>query len=219
MERKELTATNVQIIEVKSSSLVDAVIYNGTHDPHALFINQNWQPLLYTLALRELTKPDGTFLADNEAKSVLTDNQIVDFKWDWVNITKQSENGFLRKTFYLVIDDRVQGALHAKFPKQSELYQNDNLVYIDFFAVAPWNRKHFGQTPLFKGVGTSLVLHTLNCSHSLGYSGVVGLHSLIQAEPFYYKLGMTALYQDNQYSDMTYFELPRERANALLTQE
>lgn len=213
-----MAAINTQIIEVQSSVFVDAEIYNDTDESLALYINRHWQPILLNRALNELTKPDGTFRAGSEAKLVLTDNQIVDYTWDWIRISKQPQTDFDRKTFYLVKGGTVQGALHAKFPKKSELYQDENLVYVDYFAVAPWNRKHFGQTPLYKGVGTSLFLHALNYSHSLGYSGIVGLHSLIQAEPFYYKLGMIALYKDQAYSGMTYFELPREIAKDFLSQ-
>lgn len=209
---------DTEIIEVSTGDTVQAEIHKDSHQQHAAFINRRWQPILLNHAKQTLLQKDGTFLNGLPAKQLLTQNQIADYHWDWEAIANQAQIGFRRKTFYLTHQHEVQGALHALFPKQSISLPTSNLVYVDFIAVAPWNRRHFQQMPLFKAVGSALMVHTCNCSFSEGYDGVIGLHSLIQAEPFYQNIGMNGLFNDPQKNNMKYFELPPLEARELVSQ-
>lgn len=65
-----------------------------------------------------------------------------------------------------------------------EVY-GQKLVYVEYLASAPWNRKEIQRPPRYQGVGTNLLRYARVRSVELGYSGRVGLHSLPGSVKFY----------------------------------
>lgn len=164
-------------------------------------------PLLYSIA-----HPLADTATDqNHLKELLTEYCVVDSCWNWEQIVHQHDPGYTRHTFYLVCNNSVQGALHAKFPKQSQLSSDSELVYVDFIATAPWNRNIPGHPKQFSGIGTKLMIYVMQFSQSAGYSGIIGLHSLKQAEDFYRAMEMVELGHDESYGNMLYFEMPTNK--------
>jgi len=191
-----------QVFDTSTDSYVDCEVCIDTHDEHLVSIEDNWMPALY-----ELAAPLAQEAKDQEhLKVMLTDQNIVDVGWDWSAIVSQEDEFFTRKTFYLLVDGVVEGVLHAKFPKAALLTAGASLVYVDFLAAAPWNRALTNQAPKFKSVGSSLITHTICFSEEMGCGGIIGLHSLIEAEPFYQRIGMIRIGPDPDYENMTYFE-------------
>lgn len=80
------------------------------------------------------------------------------------------------------------------------------LVYIDYLASAPWNRKRIEDPPYFVGVGRALLIFARKRSMALGYSGRVGLHSLPGAEAFYHRQNMPDYGADPDKEGLVYFE-------------
>jgi hypothetical protein len=93
------------------------------------------------------------------------------------------------------------------------------LIYVDFVEVAPWNWaiEDIGQSPRFKGIGSTLLREAVLLSKREGFGGRVGLHSLPQAEQFYQgPCGMEPLGRDAAKENLMYFELTTEGAERFL---
>ncbi len=81
------------------------------------------------------------------------------------------------------------------------------LLYLEYLAVAPWNRPDVGRPRRFSGCGFSLLKFAAERSQALGYGGVLGLHALPGSHPFYSGAGMKDFGPDPQEDGLHYFEL------------
>ena len=91
------------------------------------------------------------------------------------------------------------------------------LVYIDYLEAAPWNSRGYTAEPVYRGIGTALVMAAVRLSVQLGYEGRVGLHSLPQSEGFYvHGCDFESMGVDESYEQLTYFELPIARVADVL---
>ena len=80
------------------------------------------------------------------------------------------------------------------------------LVYVEYLASAPWNRRLLEDPPYLIGVGRALVLFARQRSVELGYGGRVGLHALPGAEAFYRRYSMPDYGSDPDKEGLVYFE-------------
>jgi hypothetical protein len=83
-----------------------------------------------------------------------------------------------------------------------------SLVYVEYLAVAPWNRQSIQSPRRFSGCGSALLEFAVLRSDELGYDGRVGLHSLPGSRTFYARLGFIDLGADQAEGDLHYFEYP-----------
>ncbi len=88
------------------------------------------------------------------------------------------------------------------------------IVYVDFVAVAPWNRKTFQHPQRFRHLGTVMLGAAVELSRTLGLDGRCGLHSLPQSEGFYLQIGMRDFGLDAAYSSLRYFEFDAPAARS-----
>lgn len=67
-----------------------------------------------------------------------------------------------------------------------------NLVYVEWIAVAPWNRPSLTDKPKYRRTGSILLHRAATRSYELGFKYRVGLHSVQdpETEGFYRKCGM-----------------------------
>lgn len=140
--------------------------------------------------------------------------QLSDYHWSWANkaICMRSKEYFW---FYLTAEGKVQAACVIKHPKSSRI-DNKGIFYIDYLAVAYWNRNRAGYTRRFKSVGTILITHAINYSMNvLGYRPGFSLHSLPSAESYYQRLQMTDYGNDPDYHGLKYFEAPEPLARSI----
>ena len=94
---------------------------------------------------------------------------------------------------------------------------NQHLVYVEYLAVAPWNRPQLFNPPAYKLIGRVMIATAISISINEGFKGRIGLHSLPQADSFYNdKCGMVALGPDPSKDDLIYFEMTPEKANDYL---
>jgi len=107
------------------------------------------------------------------------------------------------------------------FPSDAQMaaaMQEQDLVYIDLLAVAPWNLKAalaiLGEIPQYIGLGKVLMDYAIEISIESGYEGRVGLVALPQADPFYRKCGMIELGRECKNQCMAHFEFTSDLAQA-----
>ena len=92
------------------------------------------------------------------------------------------------------------------------------LVYVDYVEAAPWNLELLDPSPRYAGVGKRLITAAVQVSADGGFHGLVGLHSLEQAEGFYeQRCRLTRVGPDPYYGGLEYFETTRQRAEEILT--
>lgn len=80
------------------------------------------------------------------------------------------------------------------------------LVYVEYLASAPWNRRVIEDPPYFVGIGRTLLMFARQRSVELGYGGRVGLHSISESEAFYHRQGMPDYGADSDRDGLVYFE-------------
>lgn len=153
-----------------------------------------------------------------------------DGDWDWQ--AKMKEVGASGRTghfFSVEALGELQGLMIASSSMDANLHPEENLLYVDYLASAPWNRPGFEAPPgqaapgALGKVGLALMLRAVFLSQELGMDGRVGLHSLKEAENFYIRschftfLGKKVIYPEK---DFMFCELPEVSAEFLIrTQE
>lgn len=134
-----------------------------------------------------------------------------DSHWDW-NTKHQATAAYLNYEKFALECDRVtQGLMMLELDShRSRLEPGKSIVYVDFLATAPWNRRSIQNPPDYKGVGSVFFQFAILRSHELEYQGRVGLHALPKAVDFYTQLGMQNFGPDPEKQKLHYFELGRE---------
>jgi hypothetical protein len=117
--------------------------------------------------------------------------------------------------FHLHADEKVQAACLIYHPKKSALEPGD-IFYVEFVAVAPWNRDCKIRSREFKGLGKIILRAAQRFAvKELKLRPGFCLHSLGKAEPFYANLKMVAV-ANKEKDSMRYFELPQALATQLM---
>lgn len=152
--------------------------------------------------------------SDAKLAEVLGSIQTEDHHWDWFakSATILSDQ---YKWFYLYADNKPQGACVIYHPKDSA-FGDSQIFYVEFVAVAPWNRKCLVRDRELLGVGSTLLRAALKYSvETLGLTPGFSLHSLPQACAWYKKIKMVNV-QDRDKGALLYFEMPHTEAITLL---
>lgn len=182
-------------------------LVDGLDESHFVFIDNNWSPLLkqrYEQALLryfELPEPEQT---NERWRHMLAEMAIQDQHWQWRS--KCGPAGDLR-TLALLNGPEVEAVMVLRVGEPSRgKTRTELVVYIDYVAVAPWNRSAVHDPPRFRNLGTLMVGAAVEISRLAGMEGRCGLHSLSQAEGFYRRIGMQDLGLDAGYDGLRYFE-------------
>lgn len=138
--------------------------------------------------------------------AVLAQIQVDDSHWRWLNKSlhfKSEEH----KWFFLFAEGYPQAACLIYHPKPSAM-DGQGIFYIEFVAVAPWNRDNPMRERSFKGVGTTMIAEVKEyaCTR-LGLRPGFSLHALPRAAGFYQSIGMMNFPQLDK-EGMPYFEMP-----------
>lgn len=130
-----------------------------------------------------------------------------DKHWDWL-----FKLNFIRRNsefegYALEAEGNTQGLMKIETQRHgSHKEYGKKLVYVEFLASAPWNRKVIQRPPMFRGVGTNLLRYARLRSVELGYGGRVGLHSLPESVQFYENQFMNNFGADYNKDYLFYFE-------------
>lgn len=156
-------------------------------------------------------------LSKEEAEEIVTKLDYQDWHWEWIGKTAKTKTNNQYEWFFLDIDDSVEAACLIYFPKESTLQPIENIFYIEFIAIAPWNRFTPLEDKRYRGLGSLLLLRAVKfLAQKYAHSGRFSLHSLGQAESFYInKLKMQHL-SVNDKPSLKYFELPHHVVDSIL---
>lgn len=138
-------------------------------------------------------------------------------RWDWRLILKQVLKDPNQQGFCIEYKNQLQGILIVTYKHVRD--QNKRpIVFIEYLASAPWNRKNNTLTKDGKArytlIGTQLIKCAIEFSKSLGYGGRIALDSEKEAEIFYQeKIGMQCKGIKDHYA---YYELDNEGAKVFI---
>jgi hypothetical protein len=113
----------------------------------------------------------------------------------------------------------IEGGITYRIDARSRLESGLGAVYADRLAVAPRNRPWLVSAPIYRGVGTVLLLAAIRHSYLLGLGGRVSLTSLPseRTREFYACRGFQVILEHAD--GMIDFELPTATAVAWLEEE
>jgi hypothetical protein len=149
-----------------------------------------------------------------ELAKVLESIQMDDGHWDWFK-KAYLKTGEEYNWFFFCVDEIPQAACLIFHPKKSALHDG-KIFYIEYVAVAPWNRVNPMVSRKFKGIASIVIRYAINyAKNTLNLAYGFSLHSLPKAEEYYEKIGMTrqAHLDDGQ---LPYFEMNVARAISFL---
>lgn len=191
-------------------------LVEGLDEDHVRYIEDQWAPIIkrqYDRALLAYFTLPPARQTNDEFLDLLAKFGVPDPKWNWREKCSIAATGPNRKTYGLLNADHVEAAMMLLFGKNSrDSGLGLPLVYVDYVAVAPWNRRAIQAPERFHGLGTVMLGTAIEVSRLLGLDGRCGLHSLPSAEGFYRRIGMKDLAVDPHYHDLRYFEFDSDGA-------
>ncbi|MBE7385742.1 MAG: hypothetical protein F6J95_030670 [Leptolyngbya sp. SIO1E4] len=133
--------------------------------------------------------------------------------WDWAYKLSLALNDSRYEAYAIELDALVQGVMLLETQwHRSWSPERLPIVYVEYLASAPWNRRPIEEPPYLVGVGRALLALTRQRSVALGYGGRVGLHSLPETEAFYHRNNMPDYGPDPDKDGLVYFEYSALRA-------
>lgn len=151
---------------------------------------------------------------ETKQAAILESISTEDMHWRWFDkaIAFSSDE---YEWFHLHADEKPQAACLIYHPKPSVL-ETGEIFYVEFVAVAPWNRTCKIRPREFRGLGEIILRAAQRFAvKQLKLQPGFCLHSLSKAEPFYTKLKMVRR-TDLAKNSMNYFELPQVLAAKLM---
>ncbi|MFM4851168.1 GNAT family N-acetyltransferase [Aeromonas caviae] len=144
--------------------------------------------------------------SEEELRTIESYIQLSDSHWNWLTkscVYKSEEY----KWFYLYAEDKPQAACLIYHPKESVLHDG-KIFYIEYIAVAPWNRKNPMRDRDLIGLGKVMIQFAMRyASVTLGLQLGFSLHSLPTATGFYESLGMLH-YEQHDKDMLKFYEMP-----------
>lgn len=177
----------------------EAELLDGINARHLTDVDEIWRPALSLLAR----------WSGRESRQESS-------HWNWRVKMRHVRRSRKASSFAIVFRDVTQGLMIVDSSRTARLDPDcgQNLVYVDYVEVAPWNRQGWQPQRVFHSVGTTLLGAAVDKSIELGFGGRIGLHSLPQANTFYSRSGMTNLGADASKQNLCYFEMTSEQAAA-----
>lgn len=205
-------ASIIESFEIESPQYgrkFNIALTDGLDTSHLNFMEAHWTPVLkrqYDLALLRFFGLPPADRTTERWGEISAEFAVQDHHWIWRNKCSIAP-GTNRQIFSLLNATEVEAAMVLLLRKDSHRLSGAlPITYVDFVAVAPWNRKAFQLPQRFRNLGTVLLGAAVERSRTLGYEGRCGLHSLPQAEGFYRQLGMRDFGLDAAYDSLRYFE-------------
>jgi hypothetical protein len=184
-------------------------VAEGVDAAHLDYIEQAWRPVIKkqrdraVLEYFQLPEPMQTIEA---YRAILERLGIPDEHWVWRE--KAAIAPALRRALYsLLSGPHVEAIMMLLFGRTSRLApEGEELIYVDYLAVAPWNRRAIQNPERLRGTGSLLMGAAVEVSRMNNMGGRCALHSIPSAEGFYRRIGMQEFGADPSYHDFVYFE-------------
>lgn len=191
-------------------------IVPGLSSEQLAFIAREWMPRLISaheralLAFRALPDEQRTKAAWESAKGQFG---CQDRDWDWEAKSRNVSGRIL----VLQRETEVEALMQISPNEKSRIRATygEAIMYIEYVAIAPWNRKEIQTKPRFFKLGKLMIGVAVNISQTEGMDGRCGLHALPQVEGFYEHIGMQNLGVDKK-ENLKYFEFSSEGAKKLV---
>lgn len=136
--------------------------------------------------------------------------QIDDHHWDWLSKVYQHKSDEY-EWFFLDVEGKPQAACLIYHPKKSAI-DSGNIFYIEYVAVAPWNRNNPMEVKKYTGSGSEIIKCAIQyATETLNLRNGFSLHALPKAEGYYEKIGMTC-FEALTKGTMKYYEMSEEKA-------
>jgi len=181
----------------------------GLDTAHLDFMEAQWAPAIrrqYSLALLHFFQLPAAEQTADRLVETLGKFDVQDHHWKWRTKCAIAP-GTKRRVFSLLNVGEVEAAMLLLSGETSRDPSTPlPLMYVDFVAIAPWNRKAIQTPQRFRHLGTVMIGAAVELSRTLGLDGRCGLHSLPQSEGFYRRIGMRDFGLDAAYSSLRYFE-------------
>lgn len=151
---------------------------------------------------------------ETELVEVVSSISMEDDHWQWFDKAMVlSSEGY--EWFHLYAENKPQAACVIYHPKKSALAAGD-IFYVEFVAVAPWNRSCKLRAREFRPVGKLLLRAALRfAANTLKLRPGFCLHSLSGAAKSYRSLNMVNIPEFDK-DDLPYFELPPDLAETFM---
>lgn len=185
----------------------DADLYGPVDTRHIADFDQHWKPVIHQ---RLRAMPRGSQTADAD---------LQDWHWDWQRKVDMFGGRLDYQSFAIECGGMTQGLMLCSLVQMARetSQRNQHMVYVDYIHAAPWNRRRFTDTPLYRGVGGLLIAAAVSLSREQEFAGRIGLHALPQSEDWYrHHCGMTDLGIDSGYQELRYFEMTATQAERFL---
>jgi hypothetical protein len=207
---KESIAT-LSLYNRRKRKFEHATLYRGFDDRNKEHIDEHWMP-----ELRAIRKAQRTEVVEHVR------DEVRDSHWEWSNKLKEArKDGLISDVFVIEAGDMTQAAMivrkgSVKYLSLHSEHPGRPLVYVDYVATAPWNRRVVDD-PIYKGCGIMMLGTAISLSINEGYGGRIALKSLRGAESFYReRVGMTEVVEGIDEDGLKYFELPVSQARSVL---
>jgi len=148
-------------------------------------------------------------------KNMLIEAAQADMGWGWDYKLRLATTDDRFEAYVVEQEDVVHGVVlvethwhrsQLSYGGATALENRSPLVYVEYLASAPCNRRSLEDPPFFTGIGGVLLSFARQRSINLGYGGRVGLHSLPHAEAFYRRYNMPDYGPDPAKDGLVYFE-------------
>ena len=193
-------------------------IYQGLDSRHLLDFEKHWSPLLKDRRATLINQLQDGIISEEEFHESFIGLSLQDHHWDWTKKYVLHDSDPKNYFFAINVDGRTQGLMMTTDGQKCRLPDQlgRGLIYVEYLAVAPWNRKNFFSSQKYGQVGSLLLATAVSQSINHTYGGRIGLHSLPQADGFYKFCGMNNLGPDPSKQNLLYFEMgPTQATNFL----
>ena len=197
--------------KINSPELGKAVaieLAEGLDELHLDFMDTQWAPALqrqYDLGILQFFQLPAADRTVEKLAEVFGKLDVQDQHWNWRGKCRVAA-GTNRRIFSLLNAGAVEAAMLILLGENSRGPVTAlPIVYVDYLAVAPWNRTAFQDPRRFRGLGRVMIGAAVELSRTLGFDGRCGLHSLPQSEGFYRQIGMRDFGLDTA-KQLRYFE-------------
>lgn len=153
----------------------------------------------------------------DELINMIEESQLGDAHWDW---SRKMLSCYSDKYdwFFIKINGKVEAVCIILHPHNSKIDDKD-IFYVDYLAVAPWNRNTPYGRRKYALLGTTLLSVCCNQSKvDLPYRYGFSLHSLPQSLTYYTRIGMDDYGRDIIKENLNYLEMSEENSKKLVAE-
>lgn len=199
------------ICDLHTHQLKNLEVYQGLDIQLVLTFQKEWSDVLSS-RLQDILDQGKSI---DDTLKLIEENQLGDAQWNWANkMLFCNAKGY--EWYYLKIDDKVEAACILFHPKKSRI-DTEEIFYVDYLAVAPWNRNTPYGNRQYAALGTTLL--SICCKQAkvdLSYRYGFGLHSLPQALSYYTRIGMQDYGVDATKENLNYLEMDEASSEKLV---